>query len=202
MPRVTQDYLDTRRREILAAAHRCFAKKGFRDTTMRQIADEAGLTAGALYGYFDDKASLIRALAEWGREQKREAMRGIDPGSGVDGLASLVEELLGSLPTSGQEDHPVRFDVRIWGEALGRPPLHALVEGELADFGDLLAGYLEEEQSEGRIREDVDVGAAARIMISLLTGFELQTAYDPDLDAKAYAGFVRRLLGTLGPAGD
>lgn len=202
MPRVSQDYLDARRREILAAAHRCFARRGFRDTTMRQIADEAGLTAGALYRYFDDRASLIRALAEWGRGQKREAMQGIDAGAGVDGLAALVTELIGSLPAPDREDHPVRFDVRIWGEALGRPPLHALVEGELADFRDLLAGYLEEERREGRIREDVDVGTAARILISLLTGFELQTAYDPDLDRAAYARFVRRLLEGLAPAGD
>lgn len=202
MPRVSQDYLDARRREILAAAHRCFARSGFRDTTMRQIADEAGLTAGALYRYFEDRASLIRALAEWGRAQKRETMEGVDPGAGVGGLASLIAELIGSLPAPDREDHPVRFDVRIWGEALGRPPLHDLVEGELADFRDLLAGHLEEEQRRGRIRGDVDVGTAARILISLLTGFELQTAYDPDLDRAAYAGLVRRLLEGLAPAGD
>lgn len=199
MPRVTQHYLDTRRREILAAAHRCFAKRGFRDTTMRQIADEAGLTAGALYRYFDDRASLIRALAAWGRAHKRKATEAIDPGAGADGLASLVTQLIESLPATDREDHPVRFDVRIWGEALGRPPLHALVQGELADFRDLLADHLEEERREGRIRGDVDCGAAARVLISLLTGFELQAAYDPDLDPEAYVGLARRLLGALAP---
>jgi hypothetical protein len=129
-------------------------------------------------------------------------MEAIDPGAGVDVLASLATELTGSLPTSDREEHPVRFDVRIWGEALGRPPLHDLVEGELTDFRDLLASHLEEEQREGRIGEDVDAGTVARILISLLTGFELQTAYDPDLDPTAYAATVGRLLGGLAPAGE
>lgn len=197
MPRVTQDYLDARRREILVAAHRCFARSGFRDTTMRQVAEEAGLTAGALYRYFDDKASLVRALAEWGRARKRELMEGIDTGSGVDGLVSLVTELIRSLPASADGHHPVRFDVRIWGESLGRPPLQELVEDELADFRGLLAGYVTEGQREGRIRSDVHAETVARVLISLLTGLELQVAYDPDLDLAAYADLVGRLLGGL-----
>jgi AcrR family transcriptional regulator len=38
---------------------------------MQEIADEAGLSAGALYRYFDGKEALIEALADWGREFSR-----------------------------------------------------------------------------------------------------------------------------------
>ena len=49
MPKVTEEYLDTRRQTIIDAAYRCFARKGFHQATMRDIYSEAGLSAGAVY---------------------------------------------------------------------------------------------------------------------------------------------------------
>src|SRR5215469_7377470 len=55
---------DTRRR-IADAAEKCFALNGYDKTTNKDIADEAGLTSGALYHYFDSKQSLyLTILAE------------------------------------------------------------------------------------------------------------------------------------------
>ncbi len=61
MPKVTEEYLDTRRQQIMAAAYRCFAKKGFHQATMRDIYAEAGLSAGAIYHYFRSKEEIIEA---------------------------------------------------------------------------------------------------------------------------------------------
>src|SRR5207247_1825663 len=63
MPRVSRDYLDRRREEILAAALRCFAREGFHRTTMQDIVAESGLSPGALYRYFAAKEDLIAAIA-------------------------------------------------------------------------------------------------------------------------------------------
>ena len=51
------------RATILEAAHTLFLKNGFHGTSMRQIAEEAGLALGGLYNYFDSKEkSLARML--------------------------------------------------------------------------------------------------------------------------------------------
>ncbi|MFO1033322.1 MAG: helix-turn-helix domain-containing protein [Hyphomicrobiales bacterium] len=50
--------------EILAAALALFSEKGFAATRMDDVARRAGLSKGALYLYFPDKASLLAALVQ------------------------------------------------------------------------------------------------------------------------------------------
>jgi len=51
-----------RRDEIMAAAKEVFARKGFHETTIADIAKEAGLAYGSVYWYFDSKDELFHAL--------------------------------------------------------------------------------------------------------------------------------------------
>lgn len=53
-----------RREEILAAARRVFAQRGFRGTTIADIADEAGIALGTIYLYFASKQDVFVALSE------------------------------------------------------------------------------------------------------------------------------------------
>ncbi|MET9661507.1 TetR/AcrR family transcriptional regulator [Streptomyces sp. NPDC006510] len=48
-----------RRRELLATAAEVFAAQGYNATTVRKIADAAGMLAGSLYYHFDSKESMI-----------------------------------------------------------------------------------------------------------------------------------------------
>ena len=52
-----------RRREILAAAARVFASKGFAKGTTREIADEADVAEGTLYNYFGGKREMLLSMA-------------------------------------------------------------------------------------------------------------------------------------------
>jgi TetR/AcrR family transcriptional regulator, cholesterol catabolism regulator len=49
----------TRRSELLGIAAGLFAKKGFKNTTVRDIADAAGILSGSLYHHFDSKESMV-----------------------------------------------------------------------------------------------------------------------------------------------
>ncbi len=53
-----------RRREILTAAARVFASKGFAKATTKEIADEADVAEGTLYNYFGGKREMLLAMAE------------------------------------------------------------------------------------------------------------------------------------------
>lgn len=196
MPRVTQAHLDARRREILAAAFQCFSRHGFHATTMQEIAEEAGLSAGALYRYFDGKQSLIEALAEAGRREKREALGALTAEGEPRPLAEVIPEMLRQL-REPLTDASVRLDVRLWGEALDRAELRAVVEGELEALREPIADHLRAERDAGRVRPDADPDAVARAVVALLAGFELQRAYDADLDPDAYATAVDALLSGL-----
>src|ERR1700712_2395576 len=49
----------TRRDELLPIAAELFAERGFRNTTVRDIADAAGILSGSLYHHFDSKESMV-----------------------------------------------------------------------------------------------------------------------------------------------
>ena len=195
MPRVTQAHLDARTRQILAAAHGCFARQGFHGTTMQEIADRAGLSVGALYRYFENKEALIEALAAWGREQKRSAVEGL-AGGGGEALGRLVEEIL-RLLSERDAEAAVRLDVRLWGEALGQPALARIVAEELEALRGPIAAHVRRERRAGRIRKSADPDAIARVVVALIAGIELQKAFDPDLDVASSAAAARLLLETL-----
>ena len=64
VPRVSQDHLDARRRQILDGARTCFARHGYEGATVRRLEDATGLSRGAIFHHFRDKESLFLALAE------------------------------------------------------------------------------------------------------------------------------------------
>ena len=59
----------TRRDELLAITAGLFAKKGFRNTTVRDIADAAGILSGSLYHHFDSKESMVDEILSTFQEE-------------------------------------------------------------------------------------------------------------------------------------
>jgi TetR/AcrR family transcriptional regulator, cholesterol catabolism regulator len=53
-----------RRDELLAIAATLFAERGFRNTTVRDIADAAGILSGSLYHHFDSKEAMVDELLD------------------------------------------------------------------------------------------------------------------------------------------
>lgn len=55
---------DRQKQLLLAAASRLFAQQGYNSVTVRRIAEEADCSQGTLYGYFADKADILKHLCE------------------------------------------------------------------------------------------------------------------------------------------
>ena len=79
MPRVTEKYIQRRRREILDAAWRCFARNGFHATTMDDVIEAAGASPSVVYRWFRGKDELVVA-AVTGAGSGLGAAAGRDPG--------------------------------------------------------------------------------------------------------------------------
>jgi AcrR family transcriptional regulator len=87
---VGDDEKAARRRQILAAAKRVFARNGFQVTTMADVAKAARLSYGAVYWYFPSKDDLFHALMEAEEAGLRAHMVAAIAGSD----AATTEELL------------------------------------------------------------------------------------------------------------
>jgi AcrR family transcriptional regulator len=85
-----------RRTDILAAAKKVFARKGYHATTIADIAKAAKLSYGSIYWYFDSKDALFHALME----AEGQALR------------DHVTEAMVSTPARGSPDAPFRAAVQ------------------------------------------------------------------------------------------
>ena len=124
------------RRRILAAAIELFRRRGFESTTMREIAQEAGVALGSAYYYFESKEALVMAFYEQARDEMRPVI-----------VQALSEErdLQGALRAI--------LDAKLWYFAPNRKFLGALF-GHAADPENPLSPFSEETRE---IRE-TDIG--------------------------------------------
>ncbi|MEZ4702368.1 MAG: helix-turn-helix domain-containing protein [Rhodothermales bacterium] len=83
-----QEEKERRRSEIIDAAERVFAQKGFDKATMADVADEARLSRGLIYFYFKDKDDLYLALTVRAFEMLRHAFE-VAAAAPSDGLGKI-----------------------------------------------------------------------------------------------------------------
>ena len=110
------DSAETRRR-ILKIARARFASSGYGSSTNRALADEVGITAGALYHYFGSKLDLYVAVNDdvWARIDGRlgEAVEGADGFVGkFEALLDTAHELNEEDPTLAAFVGSIRADMR------------------------------------------------------------------------------------------
>lgn len=179
MTRVTQEHVDARRDAILSAGARLFARKGFSNATMADIAAEADLSAGAIYRYFSSKEELLRAVFD----------------EAVARNQRLFQEE--SEETRSPLQALVRVGRRAWIEMDDRDSLICEVQMALAaardpdDFGvdltknrqiihDLLEQKVREAQAAGEIDPNADPAALTVILEACTSGIQMMKLQQPD----------------------
>jgi AcrR family transcriptional regulator len=88
-----------RRAALVALAAELFAERGYRATTVREIAEAAGVLSGSLYHHFDSKESIIDELLSSYLDELLAQYRAIvsEGGSSIDVLGRLVHAAFGSF---------------------------------------------------------------------------------------------------------
>jgi AcrR family transcriptional regulator len=194
MPKVTEQHTDLRRQQIIDAAYRCFARKGFHQTTMREIYAEAGLSAGAIYHYFASKDDIIEASFIFDHQRSLPvfefALNDPDPGAALDQLVSFFYQGLESAASLGAN----KVNIQGWAEALVNPRLLVPLQATLHDFWKLLAQLIRRGQEAGTIDPQVDPEAAGEVIVATYFGLYLQKAIHPELDTGRYKDAVLALL--------
>ncbi len=200
MPRVSESYLEARRRQIMDAAVVCFSREGFHRTTMQDIVAETGLSAGALYRYFPAKEDIVAAIAEEHHRQEASALA--KAGSDADlrtALQRIAEATLGRL-TDPHEQRWRRVTVQVWGEALRDERIMEVVSAGLTEPVAIIAELVRRAQRAKTVPAEVDPEAFARVCVAIFQGLVLQQAWDPELDVEACINAASTLVdGLVGP---
>ena len=120
-----------RRSQILQAAMLCFAKCGFHQSSMHNIADEAGISVGLIYRYFPSKEAVIGALAD---EHKQELHDLLERARQAPSLLDSLEILLTAHCCEDNPQMHCAFVVDLFAEA-GRNPRIANVVRDVLETG-------------------------------------------------------------------
>ena len=194
MPRVSEEHSVARRQQIIDAAYRCFARKGFHQATMRDIYEEAGLSPGAVYHYFNSKDEIIQASFDF--DYQRSTAR-FDEAIASDDPMKALEELLGFFMYGLKGAAALganRVNVQGWGEALINPRLREVVHRVMENYLDALSQIIHKGQDAGQIDRSLDPSSVSRLLMSIYYGLELQLAIDPEIDVEKYLSAATTLL--------
>jgi AcrR family transcriptional regulator len=185
MPKVKPETSKARRDEILEAAETCFARQGFHQTTIRDVIQQSGLSAGCIYGYFSTKDDLIRAMGE--RRHARDATllapsdKSANP---ITLLRAIAREFLIDL---GKEDglRTRRVALQLWAEALRNDEIKAQVTSGIHVPISAITALVQRGQRLGLIDKKLNPSTIARMMVSMFQGYALQRVWGEPFKANA-----------------
>ncbi len=131
-----------RREQICRAAAAVIAREGFAGSTMRMVADEAGVSTGMLNHYFANRQDLLTQalvfVSERTQERYRVAIEDVPAGRGR--LLALLES---ALADDEQMVETWRVWINAYGEAVRLPELRHTIESRLTSWYDLIDRALE-----------------------------------------------------------
>ena len=198
MPDQTKAQED-KRRLLLDAAVRVFARKGYHAARVGDIAEEAGVAYGLLYHYFSSKEEVLRDVF---RETWRALIATIENveragDSPREQLRKVAEILLRSCRREPDLVHVLVLEVT-------RSQLLAGEMDEIVASFSAIQSIVERGQADGSIRSDLDARLASYVFYGaideLLTGWVLGRLPDSEEDvARAERTVVEIVAGGLAP---
>ena len=189
-----------RRDEILAIAAELFAERGFAATTVREIADSAGILSGSLYHHFDSKESMVEELLRTFLEDithayREEAASGDDPVKVLRTLVRLAFESIGSRRAT------VSVMVNEYNLLISYPRF-SFVQDLSEETEQLWVGVIDRGVKSGAFRADLDPRMTYRFLrdaIWVSVRWYQPTGRDPPEDiADAYIGMLLDGIATDG----
>lgn len=156
------------RASVLLAAARVFDAHGYAGASIDQIAQEGGLTKGALYFHFESKADLALAVVEanyeiWQRLQAEGEARGLPP-------LAHIGVLLREVAVCFRDDVIIRGGMRLNAdyEAIAAP-----LPVPFSNWIEYFTPLLTDAQLQGDVRADIDAAGLARVIVSGFFGVQL-----------------------------
>jgi len=165
MPKVVPEYKEEAKAKIAKAARVVFAKKGYHDATMNDIAKEVGVSKGALYSYFESKEDLLKEITLKGHQALRKILG--ETGE-CDNLEDALEGVYNRITAQFKGNLHTHFEVIALSFHNARIR-QTVFEDHQKDIQAVQA-FVEEKKKRGVIRTDVDASALAELFTVLYLG--------------------------------
>ena len=169
-PRARGEYAKSaqRRRDIIAAAVEVFSESGFRDGTLRTVAERAGMTHAGMRHHFPTKVGLLEAVLQW-REEDTIARARITHPVGVD----VIRAWIASVAENTTRPALVELEAVLSAEAISTDnPAHEYFNDLYRRAEELLTRAFATVAERGELRAEIEPDVAARLLLSLTLGLQ------------------------------
>ena len=200
MTRVTQAHVEARTQDILASALDLFARKGVDQTTMQDIATEAGISAGATYRYFPSKDDLLRAVLVGCAEENQRVFEGVasEETSPILALRAVGRKAWSWLKEDGAREQTI-MNLEMSLAAARRPDELGPEQGRIvADTLAFIEQFVLQAQAAGELDTSFDARALAQTLLASHVGTKV-LALESDIDTDAVFGVIEEILQRLSP---
>ncbi len=164
---------EDRKVRILAAAQRLLTQNGWRNTSLAQIAKEAGVSAAGLLHHFESKEQLLHAVVD---------ARDADDDAHADRSGDLFEEIAQAGARVDRAPELVgTYSVLLLENLMPDAPLHDRLLARQRAAIDIVADLIRQGQASGKYRSDFDPALKAVQIVSLVNGMEISWLLDPSM---------------------
>lgn len=158
---------ELRRRQIVAAARRLIVRHGSEHVTVRKMADEIGVSEGAIYRHFRSKREILSFLID---DVGATLMAEVQASSGSLNPLETLEAIVRSHVSSIEQRKGVSFLVIAEIISLGDRKLNKQAYEIISRYISLVRDLLSEGIKTGIVRPDIDPDAAATLFFSMIQG--------------------------------
>lgn len=193
MPKLKPETHAARRTHVLDCAERCFSRLGFHRTTMADICSEAGISAGALYVYFNSKEALIAGIIERDRAQLTERFNLLfDSPDVIGALAALGQTYFVEEPP-----HKRQLAAEIGLEANRNEAVGQAFHDVDTYCRESFQALFATQAAEGRIAPTLDPQTLTMVVTIIGDGLIWRRAIDPNFDANSVLPALLDIIGRL-----
>lgn len=156
MPRPRFEKLPREKRKlILDAAAREFAEKGFAGASLNRIIEDAGISKGAMYYYFDDKEDLFHTVIVDVHEEFFAATGEFPEVADADAFWRASEEFFARMMAFAASNPVLIGLFKSWNSAMARGELARSVREDQKLHFDFHRTYVARGQQVGAVRRDL-----------------------------------------------
>ncbi|MFD6179022.1 MULTISPECIES: TetR/AcrR family transcriptional regulator [unclassified Isoptericola] len=185
-----------KREEILQAAIVAFGEVGYHGASLREIAARVGISHPGLLHHFPTKVALLEAVLE-----HRDAVDFADFDTDVEQGRSMFEALVRLVQRNALRRPVVEVFTGLAAEATSVDhPAHDYFARRYADTVERVRVELQRLAADDRLRDGVDPAVAARAIVALMDGLQVQWLYSlerPRAERVDMAGDLRSYLDLI-----
>lgn len=193
-PKVTEEYKERKRREILAASQRVFQRKGFEPVTMTDIKEEAQISFGGLYQYYRRTDEIFMDLLQMLNEQAEEQLSSYTPSTVWEELQLFLHEQVDHIQMRqhGIVQAAYEFFLAGWREEKRLCLLKARIEKNQLHIMNLV----EKGEERGEFTTHISKEHLSTLLVSTLEGISISSHILCEKDTKIHEQ-IQALEGML-----